>query len=153
MDELKQKAIGLGMCKEFQESWNDDLVGLYKQGVSWCLRHKFPSIKDMLKYDSVLVDNDVHNSKCIDLILTGDTYIINECTGNLEICDYNVARLYTALNTSVEINVKDNSILIIEAYDNSMIRISVEEKALCTVWAYGNTTVQVLSGNVKIIRK
>lgn len=155
MDELKQKAIAIGLCEPYQKEWlnDNDNIDRYKAGITWCLKHKFPTLEDMLPYDSVLVDNDVHNSKCIDLILTGDTYIINDCTGNLEICDYNVSRLYTALNTSVEINVKDNSILIIEAYDNSMIRISVEEKALCTVWAYGNTTVQVLSGNVKIIRK
>lgn len=153
MDELKQKAIGLGMCKEFRESWNDDLVGMYKRSASWCLMHKFPSLKDMIQYDNLLVDNDVHNSKCVDLILTGNAYIINDCTGNVEICDYNVSRLYTALNTSVEINVKDNSILIIEAYDNSIIRISVEENALCTIWAYGNAAVQVLSGNVKMTRK
>jgi hypothetical protein len=153
MNTLKQKAIALGLCADFQKSWSDDLVGMYKRGISWCMKHKYPSLADMLPYDKELADNDVYNSRLLNLILTNDTYILNDCKGEIEIDDFNVSGLYVALNSIVDINVKDSSILTIECYDNAILRVSVDENAVCSIWKYGNSVIQVLKGNVKIIQK
>lgn len=153
MSELKQKAISLGLCKEFQANWSDDLVGMYKTGVTWCLKHKFPTINDMLPYDNLLAENDIYNSRLVNLLLTSDIYVLNNCTGEVEIDDFMVSRLYTSLDSIIEVNVKDSAILFIDAYDNSVLRIKVDENAQCTVFKYGNSAIQILSGNVKIIQK
>lgn len=153
MNTLKQKAIALGLCDDFQKSWSEDLIGMYKRGISWCAKRGFPSLTDMLPYDEQLVENDVYNSKKVNLLLTNDTYILNESTGSVEIDDFNVSGLYVALNSIINVNVKDCSILTIESFDNAILRISVDEDAVCNVWQYGNSVVQVLSGNVKIFKK
>ena len=153
MSELKQKAISLGLCKEFQESWNEDLVGMYLKGITWCLSRRYPTLEDMLPYDNLLVDNDIYNSRLVDLLLTNDIYVLNNCTGEVEIDDFNVSRMYTSLDSIIEVNVKDSAILFIDAYDNSVLRIKVDENAQCTVFKYGNSAIQILSGNVKIIQK
>jgi len=153
MNTLKQKAIALGLCADFQKSWSNDLVGMYKAGITWCISRKFPTLSDMLPYDNLLADNDIYNSRLVNLLLTSDIYILNNCTGEVEIDDFNVSRVYTSLDSIIEVNVKDNSILYIDAYDNSVLRINVDENAACTVFAYGNSVVQVLKGNVKIIQK
>jgi len=153
MTDFKQKAIGLGLCKPFQASWNDDLVGMYKEGITWCIERQYPTLEDMLPYDEMLLENDIYNSKHVDLILTGDTYILNECTGSAEIKDYNVSRLYVGLNSILKINANGNSHLIIDCYDNSIIQLEISGKSKVTVWHYGNSVVQILKGNAKVTKK
>lgn len=153
MTDFKNKAIALGLCKPFQEYWNDDLVGMYKEGITWCIERQYPTLADMLPYDEMLFENDVYNSKSVDLILTGDTYILNECTGNLEIKDYNVSRVYVGLNSLLRIKANGNSHLIIDCYDNSIIQLDVSGKAKVTVWQHGNSVVQLIKGNAKITKK
>jgi hypothetical protein len=153
MSELKQKAISLGLCEEFQASWSEDLIGMYVKNCSWCLKRKYPSLADMFPYDKELEEKDVYNSRIVNLLLTNETYILNNCTGTVEIDDFNVSCLYVSLDSVIEVNVKDSSILMIEAYDNSVLRINVDPESICTVWRYGNSAIQILSGNVKIIQK
>ena len=151
--DLKKKAIELGLCSDFQKSWSDDLIGMYKQGISWCMARKYPALEDMLPYDEQLTENDVYNSKTVDLVLTGDTYILNECSGSAEINDWNVARIYVGLNSILRIKVKDKSHLIIDCYDNSVIQLEIADTARVIVWQYGNSVVKVLSGKAKIVQK
>ena len=153
MNDLKQKAIALGLCNEFQAKWSEDLVGMYKQGVTWCMKHRYPTLADMLPYKELLESSDVFNSRVVDLLLTDDTYILNDCTGKVEINDYNVSGLYVALDSVIELSVNDNAILVVESYDNAVLRIKVGDDAKCTVWQYGDSVMQVLGGTAKIIRK
>jgi hypothetical protein len=153
MNDLKQKAIALGLCKPFQEAWSDDLVGMYKQGATWCLGKQFPTLGDMLPYDKMLAENDVYNDRLVNLLLTGETYILNQCRGSVEINDYNVAGLYVGLDSIINVNCKDNSILTIECYDNTVLRLKVAKNARCNIWQYGNSCIQILSGNAKIYDK
>ena len=150
---LKQKAIILHACQEGIDRWSDDLIGMYIQGIDWCLKNKYPTIADMLPYDVLCSENGVFNNKQIDLLLTGDTYVANNCIGSVEINDYNVSRIYTSLDTKLSVSVKDNAYLIIDCYDNSNIQLSIGENAQCYVWQYGNSVIQVLSGSAKIVKK
>jgi hypothetical protein len=86
----------------------------------------------------------------VNLILDVDTYILNDCTGSVEIVDYNVSRIYTSLNTMLEIKAKGNSILYVDCYDNCNIRITAENRARVYVAQYGNSVVQILGGNITI---
>jgi len=153
MSDLKTKAIALGLCADFQKTWSEDLVGMYKQGITWCAKHQYPSLEDMQPYKEMLEENDIFCSRSVDLLMTDDTYILNNCTGKAEINDYNVSGLYVALDSVLELTVGDNSILVVETYDNTILRVTVAENAKCTVWQYGNSVIQVISGNVKIFKK
>jgi hypothetical protein len=154
MNELKQKAISLGLCQDWQKSWNDSrLVEMYLRGVTWCMERKYPSLKDMEPYKELLENNYVYNDRRVDLILTGHTYVLNKCGGCVEINDYNVSRIYVALDSMVKIYAKGHSHLIIDCYDNAVIQLDVEEDAKVTVWQYGNSIVQILSGKAKINKK
>lgn len=155
MDTLKQKAIAVGLCEPYQKEWlnDNDNIQRYKSGITWCLKHKFPTLEDMLPYDNLLADNDIYNSRLVNLLLTSDIYVLNNCTGEVGIDDFNVSRMYISLDSIIEVNVRDSAILFIDAYDNSVLRIKVDENAQCTVFKYGNSAIQILSGNVKIIQK
>lgn len=153
MDNLKDKAIALGLCKPFQAAWNDDLVGMYKQGATWCMPRQYPSLEDMLPYDKMLTENDVYNSKKVDLILTGGVYILNESVGRVQINDYNVSNLYIGMNSTIEAEVRDNAILTTEIYGSTNLRLKIGKDARCNIWLYDNSCVQVLSGVANIFDK
>ena len=156
MNDLKQQAIDLGLCTPYQSEWKDDdnLVERYINGYAWCLAKQFPSLEDMLPYKEELEENNVFNSKQdIDFLLTAETYILNECTGKVEINDWNVSSLYIARNSVIEADIKDNSILTIETYDTTNLRLKIAKDSKCTIWLYGNSCVQILSGDATIIDK
>ena len=117
------------------------------------MERKYPSLKDMEPYKEMLENNHVFNDRSVDLILTGHTYVLNKCTGCVEINDYNVSRIYVALDSMVKVYAKNNSHLIIDCYDNAVIQLDVDSDSKVTVWQYGNSVVQILSGKAKINKR
>ena len=152
MKTLKDRAILKGLCLPYQNDWQDDndLVSRYIRGVTWCMNHQFPSLEEMAEYDSELVENDVYNNKNVSHILSGDTYIYNNCRGEIEIIDYSVSRAYIALDSLLKITAKGNSILYLDIFDNANIQLVVEDSAYVSVNQYGNSSIQVIKGNAKI---
>lgn len=152
METFKTKALSIGLCEPYSNEWLFDtsLVERYVKGISWCMPRMYPSLKDMEDYDKELLENDVYNSKVVDLILTGDTYILNNSHGIVEIVDWNVSRIYVGLDSVVKIKAGGNSILYVDSYDNSNIQIEASDLARVVVHQYGNSAIQVLCGKVII---
>lgn len=153
MEKLKKKAIALGACQEGIDRWSDDIVGMYRQGISWCMDKQFPSFDDMRKYDKILSDSHIYNLKYIELPnFDSDTCVLNGCIGYLGIGDYSVSRVYIGRDSVIDIDVLGNSYMTIDIYDTSVVKINVADTAKCVVWQYGESTVQVI-GNAKIVKK
>jgi hypothetical protein len=154
MSNLKEKAISLGLCQDFQNEWESkDLLKMYLAGVSWCMERKYPSLEDMRPYKLQLEDLNVFNERRVDLLLTAPTYVLNECYGVVEILDWNVSRLYISRDSIVRVIAKDNTHIMIDCYDNSNIQIAVSDNAKVVVNQYGNSSVQVLNGKAKINKR
>lgn len=154
MDKFKKEAIRLNACKEGLDRWNSkDLVGMYRQGVTWCMENKYPSFKDMQPYDDMLFNSRIYNLKEVDLDVDFDTYIMNGCNGKVRIGGYEVSRIYVGRDSVLDIDVSDNSYLIVDCYDKSVVRLNVSPSAKCVIWQYGESSVQLLNGNAKITKK
>lgn len=134
MDKFKKQAIQLGLCREWQDKWDETgLVEKYINGITWCMKHEFPSLQDMKKYDEILLLNNVYNEKTVNIKCDKGMYVFNASNVNFEIGGYNVCRIYIGRGSNVNITAKGHSILLIDNYGGT-INIKKDDTAKCTVW-------------------
>lgn len=134
MDKFKKQAIELGLCKAWQDSWEETgLIEKYVRGITWCMKHEFPSLKDMRKFDEALLRNGIYNEKKVDIVCDRGMYVFNASEVNFTIGGYDVCRIYIGRGSKVSVNVKDHAILYIDNY-NSAVDVKKSETVRCVVW-------------------
>jgi len=134
MDKFKKQAIQLGLCKEWQDKWDETgLVEKYINGITWCMKHEFPSLQDMKKYDEILLLNNVYNEKTVNIKCDKEMYVFNASNVNFEIGGYNVCRIYVGRGTKINATVKDHAVLYIDNY-GGIIDIKSDAGSKCTIW-------------------
>ena len=134
MDKFKKQAVSLGLCQEWQDSWEESgLIEKYLRGITWCMKNEFPSLKDMKRYDEALLRNGVYNSKRAEIVCDRDMYVFNASEIDFIIDEYKVCRIYAGRGSKVRVTIKDHAILYIDNY-NSSIEVIKGENAKCLIW-------------------
>ena len=134
MDKFKKQAVSLGLCQEWQDSWEESgLIEKYLHGITWCMKNEFPSLKDMKRHDEALLRNGVYNSKRAEIVCDRDMYVFNTSEIDFTIDEYKVCRIYAGRDSKVRVTVKDHAILYIDNY-NSSIEVIKGENAKCLIW-------------------
>lgn len=134
MDKFKKQAISLGLCQEWQDSWEESgLIDKYLHGITWCMKNEFPSLKDMKRYDEALLRNGVYNKKRAEVICDREMYVFNTSEIDFTIDEYKVCRIYAGRGSKVRVTIKDHAILYIDNY-NSSIEVIKGENAKCLIW-------------------
>ena len=134
MDKFKKQAVSLGLCQEWQDSWEESgLIEKYLHGITWCMKNEFPSLKDMKRYDEALLRNGVYNNKRAEIVCDRDMYVFNASEIDFTIDEYKVCRIYAGRGSKLRVTVKDHAILYIDNY-NSSIEVIKGENAKCLIW-------------------
>lgn len=152
--QMREKAASLGLCKEHVDGWSADsipsLIDYYMTNPGWCLERQFPS-SDMLREfadSQEMRDKGFYINHCLSLSLTNDRYVFNNCTGHTVVDGFSVIRIYAALDSQIDITVKDHSVLFIDLYDNARVNINNSSKRIVRVYNYGNGEVAFEGNNV-----
>lgn len=134
MDKFKKQAVSLGLCQEWQDSWEESgLIEKYLHGITWCMKNEFPSLKDMKRYDEALLRNGVYNKKRAEVVCDREMYVFNTSEIDFTIDEYKVCRIYAGRGSKVRVTIKDHAILYIDNY-NSSIEVIKGENAKCLIW-------------------
>ena len=153
-DELKNKAILLGLCEEWQREWGspsfDQLVDKYLRGIHWCMERSFPNLEltEGLESRNIFSRGDhfvIHDHKVVvrgssdvsvfyDMMDAGDVYVGND--SHVSVCAY------------------DDSVVTVHAYQNAKVTVRANQKAKVYIYLYGGS-VEILEDNglVNIIDK
>ncbi len=133
---LKREAIKAGLCQEWQDSWNETgLIEKYLQGINWCMKNDYPSIKDMRKFKKELLRNNIYIEEDLDIECNNEMYAFNSCNVSFAIKGYDVCRIYIGKDTKLKVNVMDNAILYIDNY-NSHVEILKAKDAFIKEWVH-----------------
>ena len=133
---LKREAIKAGLCQEWQDKWSDKgLIEKYLQGISWCMKNDYPSIKDMRKFKKELLRNNIYIEEDLTINCDKEMYAFNSCNVDFTISRYDVCRIYIGRGTKLRVNVKDNAILYVDSYGGE-VQVVKDNNAKCTVWKY-----------------
>lgn len=128
-EELKQQAISLGLCKQWQDEWgNPDIAELcnkYIRGLDFCIKHDYPSL-DYLernfkgkveKYGIYINDNaTVLNQR--NIIANGSCKLFVEAG---VVCDVTIRH-----TSEIHIVATNNAFVYVSMHDNS--RLFIDKK-------------------------
>lgn len=146
--ELKEKAISLGLCEQWQHEWKSDsnyfeLLDKFKRGQDFCIKHDFPSLeffrdcneaKPYLEPNGVFLDELPSYSSSR---LENDTYVcLGECEGDMHFGRWGTAVVYLRHQSKIRIIADEFSKISVRLYDDSSVIIDSDSSASVRVFDY-----------------
>lgn len=145
---LTNKAIDKGACvagvNELERSTGDDksFERLFFKHVHWCLNEGFPNIdwiestfgERAIESGVLFRDCDVSNMRRVALLR--DINVTATYDGR------HVAKLYTKGKAHLTVNVSDNAIVFVDAFDESVVTIHASGGARVFVSQYGQSFIE-----------
>lgn len=158
VEQLKQDAIEKGLCRLWQRKLTGDLniselSELYIKGIDFCILEDYPTLEYMratfkgkCEPYGIYIDDKVEELKnAPDAVFNGD------CKALLEYDGFAVSRVFARHNTKASVNVSDNAIVTIDAFDSSYLVIAVSgDKAQVIVNLYGNARVETIGMGITV---
>lgn len=154
---LKDKAISLGLCEEWQDAWGnptkEELVDKFIQGYDFCLINDYPS-NDFIKnhFGEIAEKKGIYvDKKNIDLENPSIVILQGECNGTIKVDEFNVCEVYVRHNSSVNILIEEYGIAFVRVYDNAEVTISNNGYKRSFVYKYGGSVDT--SGDILVRKK
>lgn len=156
-DELKQKAISLGLCREWTDAWgNPDrgaLVEMFVEGIDFCIEHNYPSIEYIKKhFKGIAEEYGVYTDDSNVILKNPDIAILNgKCTAIITLDGYASRDIHVRHDSQAMITIEDSARAFIRVYDNAKVFVNNLGKNKVFVYKNGNAKIET-SGDV-LIRK
>ena len=155
--ELKNQAVALGLCKEWQKSWGKDwskekMVERMYKGLDFCLKHHWPSNEfitnhfdvDFLRQNNIFVNDkySVCNPKqSLALGSSEITFRYNAWhNGSIHIRD----------NSSAKIFARNKSFVIVHLYEKAYIEAEQQDKATIVIIKHSPDVTIIADTNIKV---
>lgn len=136
--ELRQSAVDLGLCAQWQGDWTTDknaleLIEMWKRGIDFAIKHQYPSNefikanfdKKLLNECLVFVDDDINLEDA-----SSGIYVLNgECRGRIVFEPWSVATVYIRHSSNVNIIAKSFSKVFIRLFDEAEVNTRPLESA------------------------
>lgn len=131
IQQLKKDGISKGLCRMWQwklksELNMDNLVQLYVKGIDFCIGEDFPTLEFMrenfkgkCEEFGIFIDDEVS-----DLVDSPDVVLNGHCKAMLRYSGYTVARVFARHNSEAAVNVENNAIVTIDAFDDTNLVIA-----------------------------
>lgn len=159
---LKSKAMSLGLCAQWTSEWDpestqDELIGKFKRGLDFCIKHNYPSNEvvksffspEILRKHHVYVDEFLDIDNC-----ESDIYVIQGGSNmGLTFDKYTVATISIRHSSNVNITCLGNSRVFVRVYDNSNVSISQDMNSKAFVRVYSELSKVKTSGNVVLTKR
>ena len=155
--ELKNQAIALGLCRQWQDSWKKDwskekMVERMYKGLDFCLIHHWPSNDYILKH----FDLDFLRKS---YVFVNDKYSVcnpkqSLVLGSSEItCRYNAwnnGAIHIRDNSSAKIFARNKSFVMIHLYEKAYIEAEQQDKATIVIIKHSPDVTIVADTNIKV---
>lgn len=158
IQQLKKDGITKGLCRMWQwklkpELNMDNLVQLYVKGIDFCISEDFPTLefirenfKGKCEEFGVYVDDEIP-----ELVDSPDTVLNGNCRAMLKYSGYTVARVFARHNSEAAVNVANNAIVTIDAFDDTNLVIATAgSDAQVFVNLYGNAQAQCIGEGITV---
>jgi hypothetical protein len=141
-EELKERAISLGLCKEWTGEWQkedlDSLCEKYARGIDFCIDHDYPTTEYMkAHFDGVMQKHGIYVNDVFDEKNARKIIINGISVGHLLYDSYSVGKIYLRHSSQLKLDVEDNSKVFIFVYDDSFVEINNGENSKVYVYKYG----------------
>ena len=156
-NELRNQAIALGLCQEWQNAWKKDwskekMVEKMYKGIDFCLKYHYPSNDFILNH----FDQDFRRQSNV---YVNDRYSVCNPKQSLVLGNSDITFRYNAWGNGV-IHVRDNatakiyarnkSFVIVHIYDDACIKAEQTDKATIVLIKHSPKVTIEAGGNIKI---
>lgn len=152
-EKLKQKAISLGLCKEWTNGWGEpdkyELCEKYIRGIDFCLLNRYPS-NEIIKKEftgvrekfNIFVDDT-------NLFISNPKWSIfnGSCDCVVTFNDFGIGEMYVKDNSRVNLVALDNSIVHVSLIDDA--KLDIVSSKYTKVFVYTNTPKNISKVDVK----
>lgn len=154
-NELKEKAISLGLCEEWTNEWDkedkDTLCEKYVKGIDFCIMHNYPSLKYMkdnfdgiMQNHGVFVDDNGMKKNLPKAVINGLSIM------NMLYDKFSVGTVYLRHDSALNIIAKDNAKVFIFTYDNCILNIKCSDSAIVYVYNHGGSINYDINENILV---
>lgn len=155
-EELKNKAIKLGLCKQWTDDWGeadlDTLCELYTTGIDFCIINSYPS-NEYIKtnFGKIAENHGIFTDANID-VTNPDIAILNGKTkGYIKLTGFASRDIYVRHNSIVTIEITDQARAFIRIFDNAFVKVI--NKTTNKIFVYKYSDKAVIKGDVQVREK
>ena len=143
-EELKEKAISLGLCEQWTNEWQkedkDSLCEKYVKGIDFCIEHDYPTTKYMkdnfegvMQNHGIFVDDICKEENLPKAVINGLSIM------DMKYDCFHVGTIYLRHNSALNIEVKDASQVFIFTYDKCVLNVKCSDNAIVYVYNHGGS--------------
>lgn len=157
-DELKQEAVSLGLCQEWQDQWGKpnkkELIEKFVRGIDFAIKNNFPSVeyinanftKKELRDGGVFCDDTIL-TKASTMVVMGNT------KGEVSFGDFDVVTLYVRHNANIHISISRYASVTLYVFDNAKVYIDNKGFYRSRVYKYSDNARVISYGNVMLKKR
>ncbi len=161
---LAKNAKKKGICTEWHgrilnSHTKDALIGLYLDGIDFCLANDYPAIdfieanfsRQKLEANGIYVNGEIKAENVAKTVCLGKTH------GNIKVDAYNTAEIFVKHDSEICILARGNAFVMVDVFDDANVMVSAADNAKVCVNRYGNAVVHPVEDGpgckIKIITK
>lgn len=154
---LREKAVSLGLCKEWQGMWNqdfdnDELADMMYRGIDFCIMNRYPSKEfltdnfslEFLRDKKIFVNDRRSTNNPENSIAIGKSEVKYRFNGS------NSGNIYALDGSNIKVISKNRSFAIVHAFDNSHISAEQYDAAKLIVLRHSPNVSVATVGNVTV---
>lgn len=155
--ELRNQAVALGLCKDWQKLWNKDwskekMVEQMYKGLDFCLKYHYPSNDfilnhfdmDFRRQSNVFVDDKYSVCNPKQSLVLGSSEITFRYngwfSGSINVRD----------NSKVKIHTKNKSFIIVHLFDNASVTAEQTDKSTIVLIKHSPDVTIIAGENIKV---
>ena len=155
--ELKEKAIAVGLCEQWQSEWTKSwtpkkMVEKYFEGINFCAENHYPDkefIKQaferkFLRKNNVLVDDEY------SLLNPEQAMIMGTSKSNIRFNGTTLGRIHVQGDSDVKVYAKNRCHVMLHVWDKAQVKIETEDRATVIVIRHSPDTVVIAEKDIRI---
>jgi len=154
--ELKNQAIALGMCAQWQKDWNEDwdvdkMAEMMFKGLNFCSKYHYPS-KDFLisHFDrSILRSKNIVADDRYSLLNPEKALITGNSESTVRYNGISSGVIHIQDTSSVKVSAKNRSFVIIHLFDKAQVTVEKEDLAKVFVVRHSPDTILNADKDIK----
>lgn len=155
--ELKNQAVFLGLCQEWQKLWEKDwsrekMVERMYKGLDFCLKHHWPSNDYILKHfeQEFLRNNNIFVNDKHSVCNPKQSLVLGGSEITFRYNAWNNGSIHVRDNSSAKIFARNKSFVIVHLYEKAYIEAEQQDKAIIVIIKHSPDVTIVADKNIKV---
>lgn len=157
-DKMKAEAIGLGLCQQWTNEWEDntskdEMVRKFVRGIDFCIDHNWPDVKTIKRqFGDVIHNHGVWADENVSVTNAPMTILNGECVCDATFDGTGAGEVYVRHGSVLRVKATGYARVFVTLRDAGEVYAETEGHAKVFVYRYGGE-VKIAAGDVTVREK